>query len=400
MTASVPSTLDRALTETDDASADINTSYVMTVDDVFTGTLDREGDHDWIAFEVTEAGRYAFFMRGSPSGSGTLDDPYIYLRDSAGVEIALNDDGGIGYDARLRVTLTDSGTYFLDLGAFADQHQGSYELSIYFAAPIEGTDAADTLVGEDRGDRILGYEGDDLLQGLGGRDRLHGNEGNDTLIGGTGRDRIFGGFGQDEVNGGRGNDLLLGHFDDDILRGGKEHDQIRGGAGEDTLYGNAGYDRLHGGEGNDLLSGGRNSDVLFGGEGDDHLIGGAGRDTLFGESGNDLFEGGSGRDFLHADRGGNDTLTGGAGGDDFIFSTYGSVEGSTEMVITDFDGSQSGEQIIVYGSTLYEGYDDFLANYVSQLGDDVVIELDVDMTLTLLGVSVDDLTQENFIFWM
>lgn len=37
-----------------------------------------------------------------------------------------------------------------------------------------------------------------------------------------------------------------------------------------------------------------------------------------------------------------------------------------------------------------------MANQVSQVGDDVVIELNLDVTVTLLDVSMLDLTQDDF----
>lgn len=167
MTASVPSALDRALTETDDASADIHTSYSMTVGDVFMGTVGDPGDIDCISFEMTDPGLFTFSMRGSSSGSGTLRNPFLRLYNSDGHLVGYIGDGGAGRDARIETELTEGGTYFL----YADGAggSGSYEISIDYSAPTLGTEAADILIGS-RGehDVTYGLGGDDLLRGLGG----------------------------------------------------------------------------------------------------------------------------------------------------------------------------------------------------------------------------------------
>ncbi len=432
MTASVPSALDRALTETDDASADINTSYSMTVGDVFMGTVGDPGDIDCISFEMTDPGLFTFSMRGSSSGSGTLRNPFLRLYNSEGHLVGYNGNGGAGRDARIETELTEGGTYFL----YADGAggSGSYEISIDYSAPTLGTEAADILIGSRGGnDVIYGLGSDDLLRGLRGRDTLYGGDGNDTVIGGTSNDQVFGGLGQDELRGGHGYDHIRGEAGDDTLYGGlygdtldggdgadhlyggEQNDSLYGAAGDDRLFGGSSNDRLFGDEGDDLLNGGAGSDLLRGGEGndtlkggkardqlagdagDDHLIGGLGRDDLsaFG-GGNDLLEGGRGRDTLRGDNDGNATLTGGAAGDWFVFSFERSEVGDIDYVITDFDPNQKAEMIKIYHASGSLEFEDFMANQVSQVGDDVVIELNLDVTVTLLDVSMLDLTQDDF----
>lgn len=131
---------------------------------------------------------------------------------------------------------------------------------------LNGTDGADSLQGDDRGELMHGLAGDDRLAGAGGDDCLHGDNGSDSL------------------RGDAGSDLLLG---------GRHGDRLQGGAGDDELGG---------GSGNDRLSGGGGDDVLAGGTGSDRLLGGAGRDSIDARDGRrDFINCGPGRDAVRVD---------------------------------------------------------------------------------------------------
>ena len=89
---------------------------------------------------------------------------------------------------------------------------------------------------------------------------------------------------------------------------------------------NTGLMQVFGQGGNDMItlnesSGALPSANLFGGAGNDTLTGGSGGDLLFGQSGNDTLLGKGGNDFLFGGAG-NDTLTGGDG-DDQVFGEAG-----------------------------------------------------------------------------
>ena len=62
-----------------------------------------------------------------------------------------------------------------------------------------GTDAADTLIGDGGINKLYGLGGADTLIGNGGNDKLYGGDGNDVLIGGAGDDLLDGGAGFDRV---------------------------------------------------------------------------------------------------------------------------------------------------------------------------------------------------------
>jgi metallophosphoesterase (TIGR03767 family) len=99
------------------------------------------------------------------------------------------------------------------------------------------------------------------------------------------------------INGTGGNDGLTG------TSGG---DSMHGFGGDDFLVGLGGDDCLYGGGGSDVLRGDDGADKLYGQRGSDSIIGGNGRDTA---------SGGRGPDTINVRRGGQDTVTCGAGND-------------------------------------------------------------------------------------
>lgn len=131
-----------------------------------------------------------------------------------------------------------------------------------------------------------------------------GSGGNDWIVGNAAENHISAGFGHDQVVAFGGNDILEGGNGRDTLNGGTGDDQVAGGRGADVLDGGPGVDVVTGDGGRDVLIGGNGADILDGGVNVDELVGGKGQDVLNG-----------GVD-AHAD-----TLTGGAGGDTFVFDT-------------------------------------------------------------------------------
>jgi len=166
-------------------------------------------------------------------------------------------------------------------------------------------------------------------------------------------------------------DQLTVEGGDDNLEGGRGQDIIEGGGGNDTLDGGDGDDQLDGGTGDDTLIGGQGQDVLSGGDGDDSLIGDAGDDRL--ESG-----------------AGDDHLTGGENNDTFIF-----VLGTGHDTIGDFGNGDDRIDLSAFDF----GNADSVLDQASQQDDDVVIELDSDASdrITLTGVDLDELRQNDFI---
>ena len=212
--------------------------------------------------------------------------------------------------------------------------------------------------------RILGTGGSDALVGTSGSDDLRGRGGNDTLSGDNGADLIFAGSGNDRAYGQGGNDRMWG------------------GTGNDTLFGDAGADRIKGEAGDDRLWGGNGDDGILGGAGNDAISGGAGRDRLVGGTGNDRLDGDAG----------NDRLTGEAGGDTFVFATGWDV-------VTDFDPNQSGERIDLRGAGPITDFGDLMSGgHIRQSGTNTVIEDGIGNTMVLVGVDLDALQANDFLF--
>jgi hypothetical protein len=186
---------------------------------------------------------------------------------------------------------------------------------------------------------------------------LEGSRGDDVLIGGTGDDTLKGRGGDDELLGGGGDDVLFGSSGDDTLDG---------GSGDDTLFGSSGKDELKGGAGDDYLDGGSGNDVLDGGSGNDFIKGGRGDDVITGGTGNDRMEGGDGADtFMFDSQSGNDIIT------DIL-----------EQDVLVFEGQEFHMDDLILSENT-EG--------------DVVVTFDGvgDTSVTLEGVSLDDLDQNN-----
>lgn len=236
---------------------------------------------------------------------------------------------------------------------------------------VYGSDAGDTIIGNDDKNILFGYAGDDNIQGNGGDDVIRGGEGADTMDGGDGVDwlRYQGsvdgvtvdlpedGAGFQSASGGDAEGDVISGFENvqgsdagDTITGNDDKNYIIGYAGDDNIAGSAGSDTIRGGEGADTLDGGADADLLqyngsgagitidlradgagfqsaSGGdaEGDvisgfehvyatdhaDSLTGSDDRNILYGYDGDDTIDGGDGKDAL---RGGN-------GADTFIFST-------------------------------------------------------------------------------
>ena len=245
-----------------------------------------------------------------------------------------------------------------------------------FAGP-----GADTVNGGDGADVLWGGTDGDLIVGGDGADRMGGAAGNDKMWGGLGNDTIFAGVGNDTIGGAAGDDLMWGAGGDD---------RVFTGDGADRAGGGGGIDRVYTGNGNDTVFGGAGGDTIGGGNDNDSLNAGDGNDMVFGGNGNDVIIGGTGNDTLNAGDG-NDTMNGGAGADTFIWN------GGSD-VIEDFSTGQAGEVINMVAFRTIESFVDLLADHAVQLGADVVITGSAGETLTLEGLSLGALGENDFLF--
>ncbi len=164
-------------------------------------------------------------------------------------------------------------------------------------------------------------------------------------------------------------------------------DRLNGGEGQDTLNGAGGNDTLRGADGHDRLDGGTGRDRVFGGDGNDRLVGGSQADRLYGENGHDMIFGQGGNDRLDGGRG-NDVLVGGGGADVFVFS-------SGHDVVRDFGGNDVLDLSSARG---IRGYWDLTHQHMSETDTGIVIEAAGGNSITLLGLSLEDLSRGDFQF--
>lgn len=262
-------------------------------------------------------------------------------------------DGGNGTDTVSYANAT-SGDLYVHMGWVA-QNQGDAEGDTYISIEnIEGSFFDDTIIATDDANVIRGGNGNDSLLGL---------QGNDTIYGGNDWDEIYGNEGNDLLYGEDGDDIIFGYEDDDTLVMGKGNDYGIGGDGDDTLDGGEGDDELYGHDGNDVIDGGTGNDLLFGDAGNDRIIVGTGNDFALGGSGNDAF-------VFHAGLGGDiiGDFSGGAGASDTIELH--------DLGITSFAQLQT---------------------YMSEWNGTTYIEFDAENYITLEGVTMSSLSQDDFI---
>jgi hypothetical protein len=129
-----------------DIAGDSSTTTSLTIGGTLTDTIETVGDHDWIRITLTAGQAVVVTVNG-----GTLTDPYLNIRDASGNIIFSNDDinPGVVTDSRVAFNPTYTGTYYIDVGAYADQTTGTYTVSVqpYNLPPVATIDQiADQLV--------------------------------------------------------------------------------------------------------------------------------------------------------------------------------------------------------------------------------------------------------------
>jgi Ca2+-binding RTX toxin-like protein len=198
------------------------------------------------------------------------------------------------------------------------------------------------------------------------------------------------------------------------LSGSLFNDTINGSAIDNTLEGSGGDDVINGGDGNEQLNGGYGNDTLHGGGGNDTLYWGSrndGNDSLTGDAGNDLFV------FAPYDAVGTVVAAGGAGSDIYQMRyddsppSYSGI-GKANIAISDFAPGPGGDQIDItqllhsYYSQ-YAGGNPFNPEDTSirlvQDGADTKVQVylgpfptDFRTILTLQNIEAGTLTGDNF----
>ncbi|MEO7366138.1 MAG: M10 family metallopeptidase C-terminal domain-containing protein, partial [Sphingomicrobium sp.] len=108
------------------------TTATIAVGQTVSGSLETLGDHDWFRITLTAGQSITVFVDGT-----TLEDSYLYIRDSAGSVLFENDDisSGVNRDSQLSFSAPVSGTYYIDVGSYNNSYTGDYQVSVSVYTP-------------------------------------------------------------------------------------------------------------------------------------------------------------------------------------------------------------------------------------------------------------------------
>jgi glycerophosphoryl diester phosphodiesterase len=216
------------------------------------------------------------------------------------------------------------------------------------------------------------------------------------IITGSGDDTVFVGS-NSVVSTGDGNDQVLvgvnGPASNTTVDGGAGNDQLTvvEANGINNIFGAAGADSLQVVEGSrQNLFGGSGNDTIISNGSNNRLYGGSGDDKLFSNT-NDYLFGGDGDDVLFAGKAGGNRLTGGAGADQFWIAN-GSLP-TAKNIVTDFT---LGTDVIGLGGI--SGVSKFSDLTLLQQGGDTLVKTGNTELVSLLGITANTLTANNFAF--
>ena len=110
----------------DDYDNTTGTNGYFEVGGTAEGTLEVNGDRDWLRINLIEGNTYNFAVEGQ-----TLDDTYMRFYDSSGTLLEENDDYNGLNSAINNYQAETTGNYYLGVGAHADAGTGTYVVSAY-----------------------------------------------------------------------------------------------------------------------------------------------------------------------------------------------------------------------------------------------------------------------------
>lgn len=109
-----------------DSAAD---ARALVIGQNWNSILERRGDEDWYAVQLTGGTRYSLRMSADDSQQPAVADPLLLLMDGGGREIAHDDDSGDDGDAHLLFRPETSGTYYLVARSTWVMDIGFYQVS-------------------------------------------------------------------------------------------------------------------------------------------------------------------------------------------------------------------------------------------------------------------------------
>ncbi len=395
-------------------------------DQIFGGEgadlLNGDGDADIIAGEGGNDSLWGGDGNDQMDGGAGSDslfggDGDDDLKGGAGIDTLR---GGLGDDV---FVIDEVGDQALEEAGEGTDTVTSF-VDVTLAANVENLNLAGTVVlgvGNELINEINGNAEDNWLDGKAGADIMRGGLGNDTYIFDDAGDVAHEAAGQGTLD----TVIQLGAFDY-TLSANVERLWL-GDTGDFQANGNSLDNEILGNAGNNILNGAGGADTMFGGLGDDlyivdnlgDVVGeqvGAGTDTvntlvdytltvnvenlnMIGTAdvtvvGNALANqmiGNAGANTLTG-AGGDDSLWGGAGDDLFVFNN-----GAGDDTVNDFAaGAGSDDKLDIQAF----GFANFAAVQAAatNVGANVLIQLDADDSVTLIGVQSANLHQDDFLF--
>ncbi len=124
-----------------DIPGNATTTAEVEVERSFSGTLETDGDVDWIKVTLEAGRRYEFSLEGVDdpgTTQGAARDPLMRLLDADGKRLAFNDDGRKGLlDSKIWFKAPESGTYYVEARTkLLRNDKGDYRLTVKALDPL------------------------------------------------------------------------------------------------------------------------------------------------------------------------------------------------------------------------------------------------------------------------
>jgi serralysin len=238
---------------------DATTAVTVSLANAARNTGEALGDR-YSSIERVRGGRFDDNLTGNSRDN--------VLEGVAGADIL---NGGRGFDfARYKADPTGVTASLADPSVNTGHATGDTYISV---EGLQGSDFADTLIGNDANNVLVGGRGGDTLDGRGGFDFVRydmyhtGSRGVVVDLANPGSNSGINALGDtyteiEGVIGTRFSDRLAGDDAANNLQGQAGNDRLLGGLGNDTMIGGSGNDNLNGGYGNDVLTGDAGRDAF------------------------------------------------------------------------------------------------------------------------------------------
>ncbi len=251
--------------------------------------------------------------------------------------------------------------------------------------------ATDTITGGNGGNETIGgVSGETILGGSGANIFVAAMNGNMSVVGGSaGNMTVWAGAG-DTIRGGSDNETIGGVPNDTV---------IGGNGGNQFIDGSQGHQSILGGSGGNETIWGAATDTITGGSAGNETIGGVAGESVTGGAANTVIDASAGSQWI-ALGGGNSTVSGGAhdtilgssgsgsahivfaGGNESLWDNGSTTSGHDS--VTNFSQA-AGDRVSLTSAT--DTVSAVLASATSDLGGNVVLHLQDNSSITLVGVT-------------